>query len=201
MPKIKAATLAEHREAQRNAILEAAREIVVTQGPDAVKFGEVAKRAGLARSSIYEYFGAKADLLAALMASQVPGWKMDLQKALAHAVSPREAIRLFVETQLEMIAEGRHELPFALAGAQVEASSKEHIAAIHAEIFGLLEPALSALGIPSQEICLELVAGAIHTAASGLRRNGKSRELIASTVAFVEGGIIALAKQRPRKKS
>jgi AcrR family transcriptional regulator len=201
MPKIKAPTVPQHRDAQRAAILKAARELVLAGGPTALKFGEIAARTGLARSSIYEYFGSKVDLVEALIASEVPGWKADLQEALARAVDPQDAIRFFLETQLKMIADGRHELPFAVAGTDAQDASEPRIAEVHREIFGLLVPALTALGIRKQEACLELVAAVLHAAASKLRHGSTTqRTTIATTVSFVTGGILALARGEAAKQ-
>ncbi len=195
MPKIKAPTVHAHREAQRRAILTAARGIVLDEGLHRLKFGRVAERTGLARSSIYAYYRTKADLLDALLASEVPRWKADLQAVLARAVEPRRAIGFFVEGQLTMIAEGRHELAFAVMGAQPSALPMARIDEIHAQIFGLLTPALTALGVRDQQACLRLVQGAIHAMAPALRHEAERRRwIVASTVTFVVGGIVAMAQ-------
>ena len=52
MPKISAATVVEHRAAQRRALLDAARDLIA-EAPDRVpSLADVAVRAGLARSSV-----------------------------------------------------------------------------------------------------------------------------------------------------
>ncbi|HLU31431.1 MAG TPA: helix-turn-helix domain-containing protein, partial [Acidimicrobiia bacterium] len=62
MPRIKAETLAEHRELQRRAVLEAARDLLAETGK-APSLAEVGERAGLARSSMYHYARSRDDLL------------------------------------------------------------------------------------------------------------------------------------------
>ena len=67
MPKISAPTIHEHRELRRQQLISAALELALDQGAEAVSVAAVAKKAGLARSSIYEYFASSADLIADLI--------------------------------------------------------------------------------------------------------------------------------------
>jgi hypothetical protein len=63
VPRISSATLAEHRVAQRAALLRAAAELVISGGAAAVNPTAVADRAGIARTSVYDYFHSREDLL------------------------------------------------------------------------------------------------------------------------------------------
>ena len=56
MPKISAPSIVEHRELRRQQLISAALELALGEGAEAVTVAAVAKKAGLARSSIYEYF-------------------------------------------------------------------------------------------------------------------------------------------------
>jgi AcrR family transcriptional regulator len=60
------AARAEAALATRRAILDAARAILLESGPLTVGVGEIAARAGVARSTVYATFGSRAGLLAAL---------------------------------------------------------------------------------------------------------------------------------------
>ena len=66
MPKINASTVAEHRAHQREALIGAAIDILVNEGATAVTPAAVGARAGLARSSVYQYFDSSAALLATI---------------------------------------------------------------------------------------------------------------------------------------
>lgn len=65
MPKITAATVAEHRERTYEALLDAVDALVVERGFDAVSMRDIAARAGVARTAIYNYATDKASLLIA----------------------------------------------------------------------------------------------------------------------------------------
>ena len=61
MPRIKTDTLAQHRDWRRSQLIEAAAAIAMESGGAAISVSAVAARAGLSRTSVYEYFGSSAD--------------------------------------------------------------------------------------------------------------------------------------------
>jgi AcrR family transcriptional regulator len=73
MPRITAATVAEHHTQQRRALLDAARAILASTGK-APTMSEVGRRAGLARSSVYQHFASPDELLEAIVADVFPDW-------------------------------------------------------------------------------------------------------------------------------
>jgi AcrR family transcriptional regulator len=196
MPKIKAATVPEHRKAQRNAILEAARELILSSGTASLKFGELADRAGLARPSVYEYFKTKGDLVVALVQEELPTWSADVSAALVGSSSAEEAIATFVRTVLELVKSGRHELPFALAEGDLDADAREKIAKAHEDLFRLVAPALKILGVRDIASCLELIGGVITAAGQALRRDRGRRGLIEMAAFFAVAGVKSLASKR-----
>ena len=73
MPRISAPTVAQHRMRQRDALLHAATELLVSGGLSAVTPAAVGAAAGLARPSVYQYFSSGAQRpAAALAAAQLP---------------------------------------------------------------------------------------------------------------------------------
>jgi AcrR family transcriptional regulator len=65
MPKIIAATVAQHREQTYQALLDAVDALIVDRGLDAVSMRDIAERAGVSRTAIYNYASDKMSLLAA----------------------------------------------------------------------------------------------------------------------------------------
>jgi AcrR family transcriptional regulator len=59
--------LAEHEEsAKRRQIMEGAREVFLAQGFDAASMGEIARRAGVSKGTLYVYFDSKEQLFEAI---------------------------------------------------------------------------------------------------------------------------------------
>lgn len=193
MPRIKAATVPEHRDAQRARLLAAARELVLAGGPAALRFGPLADRAGVARPSVYDYFPTRAALLIALVDEELPAWRAELAAAMARATCAKDRVRAFVRTQLRLVAQGRHELPFALVRGELEPEVQAHVAQAHAGLFGSLHAALAELGVKDPAAGAALIAGAVRSAVESLRGGAASAAVIRATVAFVVGGVEALA--------
>jgi hypothetical protein len=98
-----------------------------------------------------------------------------------------------------LVKAGRHELPFALAASELDGDAQVAMGRAHREVFSLLGPHLSAMGVKDVEAGLELAWGVVMTAGQALRRTPKRRNLIETAVAFTMGGLCACAtRQAPR---
>ncbi|HEY3556958.1 MAG TPA: TetR/AcrR family transcriptional regulator [Kribbella sp.] len=71
MPKLWNDTIATHREAVRDAVLDAAAAIVAERGLTGVTMAEVAHRAGVGRATLYKYFADADSILTAWHQRQV----------------------------------------------------------------------------------------------------------------------------------
>lgn len=72
MPRINAATIGEHKELTRSALLEAGADSFVKLGLGGTSIGSLADEAGIARTTVYEYFPNKEAVLAALIYDRLP---------------------------------------------------------------------------------------------------------------------------------
>ena len=101
MPKISAATLHEHRSETIDRLLEAWGELIQSRGYDSVSLADVAAKAGLARTAIYNYFPDREALLFAWTDREVRRTLEGLQEQLDEMDSQSEKLRAFVRLQLE----------------------------------------------------------------------------------------------------
>lgn len=72
MPKINAATIDEHKELTRTALLESGARCFMRYGFSGTSIGTLADDAGIARTTLYEYFANKEALLGAVIADRLP---------------------------------------------------------------------------------------------------------------------------------
>lgn len=99
-PKVK--TSAE-KQAVRTAIMDAARELFIHQGVEAVTMRAVAQRVGYSATSLYLYFGDKEQLLRAVVDADV----IKLAQALKSTLSISDPLQRFLQF-------GQHYVQFAL---------------------------------------------------------------------------------------
>jgi AcrR family transcriptional regulator len=100
MPKISAPTLEKHRAETLERLIDAFGELVMSKGYDAVSLADVAGKAGLARTAIYNYFPDREALLFAWTDREVTRTLANLERELAAARSCAEKLRRFVHLQL-----------------------------------------------------------------------------------------------------
>lgn len=99
MPKIAAATVAEHREQIRGALVDAAEQILRAGEP--LTAGVVSSAAGIARNSIYRYVDSVDDLRGMVLARYLPAWDRAVTEALAPLADPGDRIVAWVRVNLE----------------------------------------------------------------------------------------------------
>lgn len=149
MPKITAPTVAEHRAVQAAALVAAAEAIVLESGLSAVTPRAVCERAGLSRSSFYDYFPSKDDLLVGVAIAAIENWDAEIEGALEGVEPGLAQLRVFVDATMAMTADGRHDLAGALRDANLKPSRMEDIMKLHDALIRPLVQVLTDLGHPS----------------------------------------------------
>jgi AcrR family transcriptional regulator len=143
MPKISAPTVAEHRAMQRAALVRAGEEVLLAAGLAGVTPRSVCERAGMSRSSFYDYFATKDDLLVAIAIDAIERWDAEIEDALAGIEPGLPQLRAFVDATMAMTAEGKHALAGVLREADLSPSRLEDLMTLHD---ALLRPVLRVLG-------------------------------------------------------
>ncbi len=161
MPKISAPTVAEHHARTRAALLTAATELLVEQGAGSVTPAAVGARAGLARSSVYQYFASTGALLAGVVEDAFPPATLKLQEAVAAATTPEAAVDAYVHTALELAESGAHRPVQALSGVQLPKECLTRLRELHHEQAKPLRDSLEQLGVPNVDLATRLISGAL----------------------------------------
>jgi AcrR family transcriptional regulator len=73
MPRIRAASIDEHKALTRSALLDAAKSLIHEAGTADLPLGEIALAAGVGRTTLYDYFVDRDDLIATLVEEELPG--------------------------------------------------------------------------------------------------------------------------------
>jgi AcrR family transcriptional regulator len=197
MPRIQAPTIVAHRELRRQQLIAAAMELAMAGGADAVTVSAVAQKAGLARSSIYEYFSSSADLIADLVVEELDYYTERLAHAIQGATDPFEKIELWIAEGLRYVEDGRHMLVKSLNTVSTPEYRKEEIAMGHRRLISPLREALTQTGIedPKNLASAADFLQSVTDAASKRIDAGNDAELeIQNAVTFALAGLRALAR-------
>ncbi|MBQ0986721.1 TetR/AcrR family transcriptional regulator [Streptomyces sp. F63] len=197
MPKISAATVAEHRARQREALIEAAVDILVAEGATAVTPAAVGARAGLARSSVYQYFDSAAALLATIVEEAFPRANAALAEALAGADGPAARIDAYIATMIRLGAEGAHRPAAALMASDLHPACRERLMELHHEQAAPLRDAVRDLGVPDPGLTADLLGGLLHGALTAADRGAPADTVLARTLSLVHEGLAGAGPHRP----
>lgn len=104
MPRIKAETVEAHRAQTIDALLEAFGSLVLERGYTGLSFGDIAQRAGLARTAIYNYFPDLEAMLFAWTEREVANAMTQLEEDVSKARTADQKLRIFIRHQLEGFA-------------------------------------------------------------------------------------------------
>ncbi|MDT0441084.1 TetR/AcrR family transcriptional regulator [Streptomyces johnsoniae] len=165
--------MAEHRKMQRAALLDAARSLLSEGGVEALTFPALARRTGLARSSVYEYFPSRAALVEELCTADLPLWAAEIEAAMEAADGPRAKVAAYVTHQLALASDGRHRAVMAIAAADRDATARAgippdaawaRIRAAHGGLLDMVVGVMAELGHPEPRVAAALLQGVVDAA-------------------------------------
>ena len=194
MPRIKTPTLADHRDWRRSQLIEAAAAIALESGGSAVTVAAVAQRAGLSRTSVYEYFASSADLAADLVIEELESFAQTLADASKESADPLEAIELWIIGSLIYIADGRHLLAKAFNAIDLPRDRSAAIGAAHRALLAPLRSRLADLGVQDIDMALALIQSITDSASRRIERGDDAEGVITSVTTFCIAGINSLRR-------
>lgn len=183
MPKLWNETVATHRTAVREAILDTTAELAAEHGPSAVKMSQIAERAGIGRATLYKYFPDVESILSAWHERQVAGHLQHLTRVRDEAADPGGRL----EAVLEAYALMTHARPHGTELAAL-VHRGEHLARVQRQLSDLLRDLIAeaaAAGAVRSDIAPDELAGYCLyalTAAGGLPSAAAVHRLVIVTL-------------------
>jgi len=193
MPKILAPNLALHRERRRQQLMSAAMELALAGGAESITVAAVAAKAGLARSSIYEYFASSADLVTDLVIEELESYTQQLAQAVSGVEEPFLRIELWISESLRYVADGRHMLVKSLNTITTPDERKDEILMGHRRMMAPLQQSLLQTGITDVRGAAALLASVTDAASMRIDAGNEAELEIQTAVTFALAGLRALA--------
>jgi AcrR family transcriptional regulator len=192
MPRINTSNLVEQREWRRSQLISAAAAIALESGSEAITVSAVAQRAGLARTSVYEYFGSSAELVADLIIEELNAFTDILVAAVEPAEIPEAAIANWINSALQYIADGRHLLAKALSATSLPVNRSAEIGAAHRALLAPLSSALTEIGVRDLNYALSMIQSLTDAATKRIENGNSADAEISKTTAFCIAGLRTL---------
>ena len=191
MPRIETETLAEHRDWRRNQLIDAAASIAMESGGAAITVAAVAQRAGLSRTSVYEYFGSGSELVADLVIDELSSFAETLNTAVADCTDARCIVTCWVKGALTYIADGRHLLAKALNATAMPQSRSQQIGMAHRALMAPLVKAVTDLGIKDAHRALSFIQAITDASTKRIESGHDAEEEIAYATSFCINGLMS----------
>lgn len=187
MPRISAATLAEHREQRRDALLDAAAAVLRERGE--VTVAAVASRAGISRTAVYEYYNSAADLIADVLVDELTAWIDHLENAVQGITDPEQRLRTWIVSALAYVADGRHSLVRAAGTADLPPVRRAQVQSLHRRLAASVHASLIDLGVDDAERMASYIWGVTEAATRHIEAGRDADEEIEAAVHFALAGI------------
>jgi len=169
-------------------------ELALANGADSITVAAVAAKAGLARSSIYEYFSSSADLVADLVLEELASYTRRLSAAVTGATDPYLRIELWITESLRYVADGRHMLVKSLNTISTPDERKDEIIIGHRRMMAPLNQSLVEIQVADVRIAGALLASVTDAASIRIDAGNDAGLEIQSAVKFALAGLRALPR-------
>ena len=160
MPKIIGESLASHRELTRARLFEALGSLMGEQSFESITMSQIAERAGVGRSAVYNHFADKEVLLLAYMREVTGEFARVLTQRLEAEPDPLMRLRIYIRSHLQMI--GRYHVKAGMGlrrhmSGQGASHLHDHAGVVGEVLIGILDEAMER-GLIAQQNTL----GAVH---------------------------------------
>jgi AcrR family transcriptional regulator len=192
-PKIQAATVVEQRQMRQRQLIDAALSIALESGAANITVAAVAKRAGLARSSMYEYFSSSADLIADLVIEELALYQKRLAQAVNGTEDPYQHIELWIAEALQYVVDGRHMLIKSLNAAAIPEFRRDEISQGHRNLMTTISAPLQEIGLTDIRGAMSYLQNTIEAASVRIESGSDSEIEIRSAQIYAIAGLRALS--------
>lgn len=193
MPKISAPSIAEHREARRDALLAAAAQLILSEKPFTMT--QVATEVGLSRSAVYEYYASAADLIADVLINEMALWVDEMSAMVEGQSDPLARIETWVRGILGYVKDGRHMLVKSAASIELPETRQAQVCSMCRKLIAPLVQALTELEVVDVQQHSAFCWGVLDSAITRVESQGfDSASESDAVMAFIRTGLGQLSK-------
>lgn len=202
MPRINADTVDAHRAATRRALFAGAQDLFARQGYVETSLADIAAHAGIGRTTFYDYFTGKEDLLASLVEEALPEVFDTMIGEIPRRLRYRDQLAALTVAMVEFVATDpvlglilHREVPRLSAGTQDRiVRSHQNLIGEFARIYGagVAEGEFRSLPLDlAGHLLLDVVMSAARTLMTSEDPKQRFPEIADETAAFLMGGLQA----------
>mgnify|MGYP000010386606 CR=1 FL=1 len=177
------------RDARQEEILEAAIGIIASDGVDAVSMAQLAKRTGLSRPAIYQYFASREHVLAELVINELADLSNAIDEHIAKFDEPLERIRIWIHYSLAHLSSADHRAIREISIESLPDESRGMIRAMHGQVMTSLLSPVGELGIRDVTATAHLIYASVAASAKRIDEGASYENEAAALEQFTIAGI------------
>jgi len=191
VPRIDAPTVVEHHQMRRGALLAAGIEILGTVGPTGLTHSALGDAAGIARTSVYQYFPSRDELVDAVIDHAFSQASAHLSATVERAASPVDRVAAYVTHAVARASDATHRVFAAIPGDRLSPAHEERLAELHRAALAPLRDALTELGVPDPALTASLIDAMVQAASRHILAGDDPASVTQALVAAVVRGPLA----------
>ena len=191
MPRIDAPTVAEHHQMRRGALLTAGIEILGTEGPSGLTHSALGEAAGIARTSVYQYFPSHDELVDAVIDHAFASASAHLMANVEHASSPVDRVATYVTHAIARASDATHRVFASIPGDRLGLAHEQRLNELHRAALAPLRDALTELGVPDPSLTASLIDAMIQASSRRILAGDDPTAVTEAVVAAVVNGPLA----------
>lgn len=177
-----------HRQIQITALIDAAEEIMFAEGEQTITASAVARRAGMARNSIYRYVNSIDELPAHVLARHLPAWLRAVESELEKYAHPRERILAYIAVNLRQCGRSGHGKLMAIA-RNLSPEALAQVKGAHELLAAMLRRECSALDPSGADLTAAFIQAVLEAGMDQIA-GGEDVERVVRRAAAAVGAII-----------
>lgn len=176
------------KDQREHSILDAAVELIVTGGVEAVSMASLGEQTGLSRPAIYQYFASREHVLGELLINELADLSNEIDR-LVIDLEPMEQVRVWVHYSLAHLSSKQHKIVRQISMDNLPQEQRGMMRAMHGYIMLSLVTPLTTIGIKDPSSLCELI---FSTVAASAKRIEEGNDFVVEARAlerFVIAGI------------
>ena len=177
--------MANTRDEQRDQILFSARELVLAHPDSKLTAQEVASRAKIARTSLYEHFTSMNQLMGELLLMELVDFRLMVRRELSEITDPTQMVEKWIDVNLKYFSDGSHAVVRALMPVAMKSSWREEIRSQHIALYDELRLSLAKVGFELSTLRFELITAVLEKAAQRIESSSTPDLVRSETQRFI----------------
>ena len=176
---------------RQEAILRAALELISQEGSEAVSMAVLAKKTGLSRPAIYQYFASREHVLAELVINEMADLSNTIDRLVEGLDDPMERVRVWIHYCLAHLASDQHAAIRKISMDSLPEDQRGVVRALHAYFTTTLVSPLGELGIADAAAFAGMIFGSVASCAERVTGGADFVTEASALEKFVVSGIEA----------